>query len=187
MSGRAPAGRLVLFLAIALGGAAFDLATKWWVFRELGPPNTGPALSVIGNVLELRTSHNPGALWGFGRDWEHSSLVFALLSCVAGVAICWWLFVRGGARDLTLTIALALIMAGAIGNCHDRLVFGYVRDFVHFHVDAIGFDFAIFNFADNMLVAGAVILMLLALRPEPTAPAASETPGGEVVEPATSV
>jgi signal peptidase II len=60
-------------------------------------------------------------------------------------------------------------MAGALGNCYDRLVLHYVRDFVHFHVDAIGFDFAIFNFADNMLVAGAVALILLALRPEPSA------------------
>ena len=60
-----------------------------------------------------------------------------------------------------LTVALGLIMAGALGNCYDRLVFGHVRDFVHFHVDPIGFDCAIFNFADNMLVAGAVVLMLL--------------------------
>lgn len=58
-------------------------------------------------------------------------------------------------------------MAGALGNCFDRLAYGHVRDFVHFHVDAINFDCAIFNFADNMLVAGAIILMLLALRPEP--------------------
>ena len=53
-----------------------------------------------------------------------------------------------------------------MGNCYDRLAFGYVRDFVHFHVDAIGFDCAIFNFADNMLVAGAITLVLYALRPE---------------------
>ena len=65
-----------------------------------------------------------------------------------------------------LTIALGLIMAGALGNCYDRLVFGYVRDFVHFHVDPINFDCAIFNFADNMLVAGALTLVLYAMRPE---------------------
>ena len=59
-----------------------------------------------------------------------------------------------------LTVALGLIMAGAMGNCYDRLVFGHVRDFVHFHVDAVGFDCAIFNFADNMLVAGALTLVL---------------------------
>ena len=58
-------------------------------------------------------------------------------------------------------------MAGALGNCYDRLRLGHVRDFVHFHVDPIGFDCAIFNFADNMLVVGAVTLVLLALRPDP--------------------
>jgi signal peptidase II len=59
-------------------------------------------------------------------------------------------------------------MAGALGNCYDRLLYGRVRDFVHFHVDMINFDCAIFNFADNMLVGGAIMLMLLALRPEPS-------------------
>jgi signal peptidase II len=92
--------------------------------------------------------------------------VFAALSGLAAIAICYWLFFRGGARDWKLTVALGLIMAGALGNCHDRLVYGFVRDFVHFHVDSINFNFAIFNFADNMLVAGAAVLMLLALRPE---------------------
>ena len=75
-------------------------------------------------------------------------------------------------RAMEVDWKLHLAMAGALGNCYDRLVLGHVRDFVHFHVDPIGFDCAIFNFADNMLVAGAITLMLLALRPEPT-PAAS--------------
>ena len=61
-------------------------------------------------------------------------------------------------------------MAGAMGNCYDRLTFGHVRDFVHFHVDAVGFDCTIFNFADNMLVAGAITLVLYALGPEKTPP-----------------
>ena len=161
-----PLGRIVLFWSIALGGAAFDLTTKAVVFSKLGDPHLSRPLSIIGNVLEFRTSHNPGALWGFGRDWPYSSLVFAGLSGLAALAICYWLFIKGGAADAKLTVALALIMAGALGNCYDRVVYGHVRDFVHFHVDSINFNFAIFNFADNMLVAGAIILMLLALRPE---------------------
>jgi signal peptidase II len=100
----------------------------------------------------------------------HSSLIFAALSVLAGVAICYYLFVKRAASDGRLTAALGLIMAGALGNCFDRLKFGHVRDFVHFHVDSIGFDCAIFNFADNMLVAGALVLLLLALRPEPPQP-----------------
>ena len=89
----------------------------------------------------------------------------------------------GAATDWRLTAALALIMAGALGNCYDRLMLGHVRDFVHFHVDPIGFDCAIFNFADNMLVAGAVILLLLAFRPEPADRPAQTT---DVASPATA-
>jgi signal peptidase II len=166
MTQRVGVGCWLLFWAIALGGAAFDLATKSMIFARIGEP-PAPSVSIVPGILELQTSLNPGALWGFGRTIPYSSQIFAGLSIVAGIAICYWLFVRGAAVSLPLTIALALIMAGALGNCYDRLVYGHVRDFVHFHVDSIRFDCAIFNFADNMLVAGAVILGLFALQPEP--------------------
>jgi signal peptidase II len=161
--------RWTLFWTIALGGAAFDLATKTFVFSRIGPPPASP-VSLIPRVLEIHTSFNRGALWGMGRSLPYSSAVFAALSVVAALAICYFLFVKKAAADARLTIALALIMAGAIGNCYDRLVHGQVRDFVHFHVDPIGFDCAIFNFADNMLVAGAITIILLALRPETAKP-----------------
>jgi signal peptidase II len=155
----------VLFWTIAIGGAAFDLVTKAVVFDRIGPPPSRP-VSVIPNVLELHTNFNSGALWGFGRSLPHSSAIFAALSVFAALVILYVLFVRGGATDARLTAALGLIMAGAMGNCYDRVVLGHVRDFVHFHVDPINFNCAIFNFADNMLVAGAIILMLTALRAE---------------------
>jgi signal peptidase II len=166
MKGSVPWTHWLLFWSIALGGATFDLTTKAIVFDKIGPP-LARTVSVVPNVLELHTSFNRGALWGLGRNLPYSSVVFAALSVVAAVAICYWLFIRGAGSDARLTAALSLIMAGALGNCYDRLILGHVRDFVHFHIDPIGFDCAIFNFADNMLVAGAVALMLLALRPEP--------------------
>lgn len=167
---------IALFVVLAVGGAAFDLVTKDRVFALVGPPPHSPPVSVIAPVLELRTSHNHGALWGFGRDLKHGSLFFAVLSIAAAVFILYWLFRAGHAADTRQTAALGLIMAGALGNCHDRLRFGYVRDFVYFHVDSIGFDFPIFNFADNMLVVGAILLMLQALRPEPAAGPAPTAP-----------
>lgn len=166
-STRLPISRWILFWTIAIGGAAFDLVTKAMVFARVGAPPS-PPVSVIDEILELRTSYNEGALWGLGRGMPYSPQIFAAMSVVAAVAIVWYLFVRGAARDWRLTAALALIMAGALGNCYDRLVFGHVRDFVYFHVDAINFSCAIFNFADNMLVLGALSLMLLVLRPEPS-------------------
>jgi signal peptidase II len=174
MTTRVKASRLILFLCLAVGGAAFDLTTKSLIFEKVGPPRSAP-VPLIPGILELQTSYNPGALWGFGASMPYSSLVFALLSIVAGVAIVGWLFIGGAAASLPLTIALSLIMAGAMGNCYDRLAFGHVRDFVHFHVDSINFDCAIFNFADNMLVVGAVTLVFFALRPQPSdEPAASD-------------
>jgi signal peptidase II len=163
--GSAGIGRLILFWAIALGGTAFDLTTKSMVFARVGSPPARPH-TIVPNILELHTSHNTGALWGFGSGLPGSSYIFAGLSVVAGVVILYYLFWLGAASSRVLTVALGLIMAGAMGNCFDRLKFGYVRDFVHFHVDVIGFDCAIFNFADNMLIAGAVTLVLYALRPE---------------------
>jgi signal peptidase II len=172
-----PKSRVILFWTIALVGMGFDLSTKSYVFSWLGPPYRHAPVSLVKNVLELQTSHNPGALWGFMRGVPNSSLIFAVLSIIAAIGICYWLFFLGASRDLRLTIALGLIMAGALGNCYDRLVFGYVRDFVHFKIDPIGFDCAIFNFADNMLVIGAVSLVLLALRPD--ADSTVETPSTE--------
>jgi signal peptidase II len=167
--------RLLLFTGIALGGLTFDLVTKAMVFARIGPP-TPRLVPLIPHVLELQTTQNFGALWGFAAWVPGSSMIFAGLSVVAAVIICYWLFFLGAASSRVLTIALGLIMAGALGNCYDRLVFGYVRDFVHFHVDPINFDCAIFNFADNMLVAGALTLVLYALRPEEPSPSAEMKP-----------
>jgi signal peptidase II len=157
--------RWVLFWSIAVGGTAFDLVTKSIVFEKVGPPRAG-VRDIIPKILELRTSENTGALWGFGANLPGSSLIFAGLSVLAALVIFYYLFILGAAASRVLTVALGLIMAGAMGNCYDRLRLGHVRDFVHFHIDAINFDCAIFNFADNMLVIGALILVLYALRPE---------------------
>ena len=72
--------RHLLFWSIALGGAAFDLVTKSIVFSELGPPEVRHIHSVVPHILDLRTSHNTGALWGFGATIPYSSLIFAGLS-----------------------------------------------------------------------------------------------------------
>jgi signal peptidase II len=165
-------GRVLLFWLLALCGTAFDLVTKSIVFSRVGRP-PAPPVPIVRPFLELHTSQNTGALWGLGSSIPGSSWIFAGLSVVAAVVILYYLFVLGAASSRVLTIALGLIMAGAMGNCFDRLVFGHVRDFVHFHVDAIGFDCAIFNFADNMLVIGAITLVLYALRPEKSHPEGS--------------
>ena len=139
--GRDGLRRWLIFWSIALGGTAFDLVTKSIVFSRLGPPNPREYV-VIPRILELHTSENTGALWGIGAGLPGSSLIFAMLSVVAAIVIFGYLLVLGASASRVLTVALGLIMAGAMGNCYDRLVFGHVRDFVHFHIDAINFECA---------------------------------------------
>src|SRR5437764_11265711 len=79
-------GRFFLFCGIALGGLAFDLVTKATVFSRVGPP-PAPAVVLIPRVLELHTSQNTGALWGFGANLPGSSLIFAGLSVIAAFII----------------------------------------------------------------------------------------------------
>jgi signal peptidase II len=170
-----PSNRAVTFALIAVVGCAVDLLSKLWIFNWLGMPYTGPSYWLVPEIFGFTTSLNEGALFGIGQGWTR---LFAVLSIVAAVGIVYWLFWLGAATDWLLTIALALIMGGIFGNLYDRLgmpglVWGNnhphhvagdpvfaVRDFVHFKIDALRFDWPIFNLADCFLVCGAALLIL---------------------------
>jgi len=165
--------RFILFIVLVAAGLALDLATKSWIFAKLGPQSAaGPdPIVLVRGVFGLTTNLNEGALFGFGQG---KTALFAGLSVVAAAGVLIWLTVGGAARDLWLTVALAAIMAGILGNLYDRLglqglvwqlpdpragqpVYA-VRDWLHFQIEAIHFDWPIFNLADSFLDVGAAML-----------------------------
>lgn len=173
-----------LFVTIAIGGCALDLATKYWTFQRLGNPQIqqgqpAPPIWLVDGIFGFETSLNEGAVFGIGQGQVR---VFAALSLIAAVGIVAWLVFAPVTQDLPLTVALALVMAGILGNLYDRLGWhaltwaagtrGHragepvyaVRDWLHFKIDAIGFDWPIFNLADTFLVCGAILLAWHALR-----------------------
>jgi len=192
-----PRSRYLVFSLFAGVGLWWDLYSKWWAFSVLGfaqlpgdaQPLSDPWLTWLWGpkVLFISTNFNYGALWGIGQGW---SLVFAALSLLAAIAICYWLFVRGAASSLWLTVSLGLVMAGTLGNLYDRLgLHGLrrldgtpiraVRDFIYFKI----IEWPIFNFADSFLVTGAIMLIVhsfcqdLAVRPSASNDPGPETPG----------
>lgn len=195
-----PRSRYGVFAVLAGGGLAWDLYSKSSVFHDLGYPagQSAWAREFFGGWVTLRlyTSMNEGALWGMGQGY---AWLFAALSLVAIVGILYWLFAKGAACSLWLTIALALIMAGTLGNLYDRL--GWhgcvdprtgerwyaVRDFLAFTFDRwslLQFEFErwtwpIFNFADVFLVTGTIMLFVQAFAPEPNAASADDAPAAE--------
>jgi signal peptidase II len=70
--------------------------------------------------------------------------------------------VRIGDRFTLTSVALALILGGAIGNVHDRILYGSVIDFIEVHIFA--YHWPDFNVADSSVVIGACLLMLDSLR-----------------------
>ncbi len=167
-----PLSRYFVFLLLVGGGFAVDLATKRWMFDWLGMPGQRLPCWIRTDVFGFQTSLNEGALFGMGQGlvW-----VFAFLSIGAGVAICWWLFVVGAARQWVLTLALSGIMAGILGNLYDRVglpglvwrdanalhkigdpVFA-VRDWIL--VMFGNWPWPNFNIADSLLVCGALLLV----------------------------
>lgn len=168
-----PAGvcrsRYLLFAGLAIGGCLADLVTKSAVFAWRGPPRADNEWWIWEGFFGIETALNPGALFGMGKNYGP---LFAVLSIVAAVGIVYWLFVRGAARDLTLTIALSSVMGGIFGNLYDRLGFGQaadaagqwrteVRDWILFRYGE--YTWPNFNLADCMLVCGAALLMWHAL------------------------
>ena len=173
-----PLNRYLVFLSITVSGFALDLATKRYMFDWLGLPG-GRTEPLLGNFLGFQTrlflgfqtSLNEGALFGMGQGMVW---VFSLLSIAAGVAICWYLFVAGAARQWVLTVALSGMMAGVLGNLYDRVGLpGLKWDFANRLHESGDPVFAVrdwilvkfgswpwpnFNLADSLLVCGALLL-----------------------------
>ncbi len=89
-----PLNRYLVFLLIAGGGVAADLASKRFMFEWLGMPGLRQTFWICGNIFGFQTSLNEGALFGMGQGMV---LLFSALSIAAAVAIAWYLF-RGRRR-----------------------------------------------------------------------------------------
>jgi signal peptidase II len=168
-----PINRYIVFFAVALGGCAIDLATKTWMFNHLGMPGPdGETWWIVPRVFGFQTSLNEGALFGMGQGF---SFLFAGLSVFAVLGILVWLFWFEAANDWLLTVALAVVSIGVLGNLYDRLglpgltwgdyyrnhaageaVYA-VRDFILVMIG--NWPWPTFNLADVSLNVGAALLI----------------------------
>lgn len=134
-----------------------DRLTKIWVGKHVP---MGGAIPVIPRVLRITHWTNEGAAFSLFADSASPHTVrwvlvaFSLLAAVV-VLIA---MIRLGSRITMTTIALALIFAGALGNVHDRIVYGSVVDFIEVHIYT--YHWPDFNLADSSIVIGACLLML---------------------------
>jgi signal peptidase II len=140
-----------------------DRVTKVWVAAHIP---IGGAIPVIPRVLRITHWTNEGAAFSLFAESASPHLVrwvlvgFALVLLIA-VLIA---LVRLGNRFSLTTIALALVLGGALGNVHDRILYGSVVDFIEVHI--FSYHWPDFNVADSSIVTGACLLLLDSLLPK---------------------
>lgn len=157
MSGRPIRGRprWALFFGIAVAVVIVDQLSKAWLTGLLAP---GEQLQIIGDWLRIVHGQNDGAIFGLFAD---QALLFGLVSIGVMGLIVW--FHRSSGRNTLLSIALGLLLGGAIGNMIDRFRLGYVVDWVDAGIGS--WRFYTFNVADSAVSLAVLLLLLSAILP----------------------
>jgi signal peptidase II len=146
------AGVIAAFVTVVL-----DQVTKWWLLFAFDIAHRGSVR--VTPFFDLVLEWNTGISFGWLQfDNQAGQMALMLVKAAAVVALAVWM-----ARSTTLlaTLALGLIIGGAIGNAIDRLAYGAVVDFALFHL-RIGentYNWYVFNVADVAIVAGVAALL----------------------------
>jgi signal peptidase II len=151
-----------------------DRFTKSLVSTRIG---MGDAGTIIPGFLRITHWLNEGAAFSLFADSASPNAVrwgLIAFSAIAAIAVLIAL-IRLGSRISLTTVALALVLGGAVGNLHDRIRYGSVVDFIEVHI--FGYHWPDFNVADSCIVIGACLLLLDSLRPAKHAESATDLSG----------
>lgn len=146
--------RLWIAAVLVLGSVLLDQLTKWLATQQLSYGESVPVLPFFSWTL----LHNPGAAFSFLADqggWQR--WFFTGFAAVVSLVLAVWI-VRLPAHKALESMALALVLGGALGNLIDRVQFGYVVDFISLHYR--NYYWPAFNVADAAICVGVGLLLL---------------------------
>ncbi len=147
-----------IWVALSILVIALDQGTKWAILQWVDLYAKVPVNSFI-NITHQR---NTGAAFSFLADssgWQR--WFFIVLGVTVGCVILVWLWRVRRDGQLALSAGLSLVLGGALGNVIDRVMYGYVIDFIQ--VLIFGWPFPSFNVADSAITVGAAFLIFDAL------------------------
>ncbi len=147
-------GRTLIWLSLSVVVLVLDQLTKLAITDNLSYLQRVAVLP----FFDLVRLHNPGAAFSFLADasgWQTTLLT--TVSGVVSVALIWWLATLPRRGHRILALGIALVLGGAIGNLVDRVLYGYVVDFLLFHYK--DWSFPAFNIADSAITCGVVLIL----------------------------
>jgi signal peptidase II len=144
-------------VTVAAVTCGLDQASKLYLLRAVDLARTGPIR--LGPFFEFVLTRNTGISYGLLQTQSVLGAWLLIGFKAVAVALLWIWLAR--ARTRLTALALGLIIGGALGNAIDRLAYGWVADFVFFHISAAHwrFDWYVFNLADAAIVAGVIGLL----------------------------
>ncbi len=150
--------RFVTWIAVAFVVVLADQLTKWAIIEWVGLYERIP----LNSFINLTHQRNTGAAFSFLADaggWQR--WFFVTLATVVSAVIAIWLWRIRTERQAVLAAGLALVLGGAVGNLIDRILLGYVTDFIQVWFG--DWAFPSFNVADAGISVGAALLIIDAL------------------------
>jgi signal peptidase II len=141
----------------AVAALILDQATKLWLLFVFDLAHRGAVK--VTPFFDLELAWNVGISFGWlQNDSQIAQVSLMLVKAVAVVVLAIWM---ARSRTLIATVALGLIIGGAIGNTIDRFAYGAVVDFALFHlqIGANTYNWFVFNLADTAIVAGVAALL----------------------------
>ncbi len=147
-------GSALVWLWLTVLVVAVDLLTKYLANTTLPYGIPHPQLP----VFDLTLLYNKGAAFSFlagAGGWQR--WLFTLIALLVSAVLLVWMY-RTPRPQRWLGCALALVLGGALGNLYDRVVQGYVIDFISVHYNQ--YYFPAFNLADTAISIGAVMLII---------------------------
>jgi len=140
-----------------------DRLSKNAIIHRIRP---GYDIPIIPGVFRLSHVLNTGAAFSLLENWPPNAVRLGLIGFSVFAAIVVFVLLWSTGRTLTLTsVALALILGGALGNLYDRIRFHHVVDFLAVRI--YHYNWPDFNVADSCIVIGACLLLLEIFRPIP--------------------
>jgi len=118
----------------------------------------GESLPIIRNILHMTLVHNTGIAFGFFKD---QGIIFIIIPVVAIFLLIFNIYYyrkNDEALSRVYIVSFSLVLGGAIGNLIDRVVYGYVIDFIDFRV------WPVFNVADSAITIGAILIAFKCFR-----------------------
>lgn len=145
------------YYLIALFVIIIDQWSKWIIVKKM---DLYEQIPIIEGFFSITSHRNKGAAWGILQD---QMIFFYIITIVVVVGIIYYLhnYLKG---KMGLSIAICLILGGAIGNFIDRIFRKEVVDFLDFII--FTYDFPIFNVADSSLVVGVFLFIIISLLEE---------------------